>query len=808
MSGGLPYVGTERCVESALEAFESWLEDYLGRDQVSWKVVFDKYGVISTENPSSDLLDISIVGRLSEPVPEEYADDSGKIHTPVFPAGSHGFPDNIRVEESEGHEETFSEIVVELHEFEAGSASENSVLRDVIERHHDHGIVDAFGSAWSERDSLLAVKAAERSLSEDDPDIVVSFDILRRLAYPFQYAEYLKYDRHEDGELLSRHEVGFDKIVESEPLSDNDIPEAGKVYVHQDKRVAASEHDTSSQDIAQAIQGNILRKNSSCTIPDPTGRGLRARVGSIAKVVLEEDEESHHGFVRIPSDVDVSLLYDFYAALRVPEAPYLTHDLAQETVDWDDYDHFSGWSSAGDGFAYYSIDRRRDIRRQLLAHKYWVIHGEKYRRKRDFEYDVESLIEMMESELDCEVSWREFNGSRIQKTPIRQSDALEQIREEARAPPDRSTLLEAIGTFTDSSEDVEGIDGPLFPSDLSEFVADTSIIDAQVITRLISEGDLYGSKVLVPDVVMEEIHRQVEQGTSRGDSGLDELTALRELAEKDIVELATVTTENPVDTEDNVAVDQSLIQVAKEHDVPLCSADETLLKFAEAAGVTAYPLEQELSHWSQTIKNSLRQSGELPITDLVRKVYQKVEEKKLSEESVHQAFFGSPGGVPSQDIATEMAIQEEIDRLVRRGELYQRGGQVGLKQEATVVPSLTAIKEGTLFEKIDNGELSDKIDISPHKTQLKVLLPDTFEHWTSLQGSGEYLSELDKLEELDNQNEIQIEWREVLPSETGLALMDEDQFANIFQGLQRKTAVKFNHTSVIDTTSSSITINH
>ncbi|UWG50146.1 ATPase (PilT family) [Halalkaliarchaeum sp. AArc-CO] len=807
MSGALPYVDTEECVVAALEAFESWLENYLEQDQVSWKIVFDQYSTIFIDDPSSDLIDISITGRLSEQIPEEYANDSGEIRTPVFPAGAQGFPDNIKVNESVGHEELFSEIVVELQELEEGSASEDIVLEDVIERHNDHGIVDAFGSVWGERDSLLAVKAAERSLSEEDPDIVVSFDVLQRMAPPFQYADYLKYEQHEDGELLSQHKVSFNKIVESESLSSEELPEAEKVYVHQDKRVAASDHDISSQDIAQAIQGNVLRKNSFCTLSDPTDRGLRARVGSIEKVVLEEDEETYRGFVRISPSVDVSLVYDFYAALRVPEAPYLTHDLAQETVDWDrDHNRFSGWSAAGDGFAYHSIDRRRDIQRRLLAHKYWVIHGEKYRRKADFEDDVEALIEMMESELNCEVSWRKFEGTRIQKTPIRQSDVLEQIRNDVRTPPDRSTLLEAIDPFTNSSEDVEDIDEPLFPSDLSEFVADTSIIDAQVITRLVSEGDLYRSTVLIPDVVLEEIHRQVEKGASRGDSGLEELTALRELTEKDIINLETVTTEKSVDTEDNVAVDQSLIQVAKKHDVPLCSADETLLKFAEAAGVTAYPLEQELSHWSQTIKNSLRQSGELPITDLVRKVYQKVDEKKFSEESVHQALFRSPGRIPSQDIAMEMAIREEINRLVRRGELYQQGGQVGLKQEVTVVPSLGAIKDRTLFEKIDNGELSDRIEIPPHKIQFKVLLPDTFKHWASLQGKQEYLLALDKLEDLDSQAEIRIEWREVLPSETGLALLDEEQFSNLFQGLQRKTAVELN--TVIGTGSSSILINH
>ncbi|WP_158056558.1 PIN domain-containing protein [Halorussus halophilus] len=809
MSGALGYLPIEEGVRTTLENLETWLSDCFELESPDWKVAFGQSGMVAVDGPSSELIEIPVLGRISEQIPEEYADDSGNIKTDIFPVGPGHQPGNITPEESEGHEEVLARTVVELHELGDTSASPPSTLREIIARHEDQGIVDAFGNAWSERDSLLASKAAEQSLSLDDPDVIVSFDVLRTLVLAFQYECSLTYRNFQEGKQEKEDEVEFDKVIRAKPLSNDDLPEVKKVYVHQNKRVVASEYQISSNEIASSLRGRVLGWAESCTIRDPSGRGLLAQVGSVTKIVLNEDQDDYHGFVRVSTEADISLVYDFYTALRVPEAPFLTNKVAQETADWDrDHEQFSGWSAANDGFAFHSLDGRREIRRRLFAHKYWVIHGEKYRKKREFEEDVEALVDIIESEMGCDVSWREFGGERVQKTPIQQSTVIDQMREEARAPPDQDAIIEAVGGFASNSEEVEGIDAPLFPSDLSEFVADTSIIDAQIITRLVSEGDLYDTTIVVPEVVLEEVHRQVDQDTSRGKLGLEELTALRELSEKGILDFEVVPVEDSVDTEDNISVDQALMRIAKKREVPLCSADETLLQLAEAAGVTAYPLKQELSQWNQLIKNSLKQRGELPRTELIRMVYQQMQERRVSEDSVQRNMFWNPGRVPQEDLATEMAINEEIDRLERRGEIYSRGEQVGLKKEVAIVPSLNAIENGVTPEKIQEGDLADRIDLSRYESRFKVVLPASFEYWASLQASQKYLTGLHELENLEKKNQIDIEWRDVLPSETGLVLADEEQFSNLMQGLQRKAAVDFDHSAVVDTGSGSITVNY
>lgn len=809
MGGALGYVDLDEGVETTIESLEDWLSDYFGLEAVNWKVAFDRFGFIAVEDPSSDLLDIPVVARLTENIPEKYADDSGQIETStIFPIGLHGPRERIDPEDTRGFETTLVRSIVELKPLESVSSRSKEVFESIVERDQSRGIVDGFGTAWSEHDSLLASKAAEHSSSVENPNVIVSFDVLRSLAYVFDHQDFLEFKKYDEGEVDTKDHVGFDRIIDAKPLAFEDLPEVDKVYIHQNRRVAASDHQISSQEIASELQGRVIRSRDSCTIPDPTDRGVRAQIGSVSKVVLDEDQEAYNGFVRVADDANISFVYDFYAALKVPEAPFLTNELAQETSDWDrEPDHITGWSAADTGFALRTWDKRRDIRRQLFVQKYWVIRGEGYRKKRDFEGDVEILIEMIESELGGDVSWREFKGDRIKKTPILQSDVLDQIRKEVRGPPSQSDLVEAISKFTESSEDVEGINKPLFPSDLSEFVADTSVIDAQVISRLVAEGDLYGATVVVPEVVLEEIHRQVEQSASRGKLGLEELTCLRELSEQGILTLEVVEAQRPVDTQDNVAVDQALVRVAKQRGVPLCSADRTLLEFAEVAGATGYSLAQELSRWSTLIKNSLRQ-GELSISELIRAVYLQVEESKVSEDSVHRALFYMPNQRSQQDLATEMAIKEEIDRLQRRGELYKQGDRVGLKKRVAIVPSLDAIENGLISDKIEDGSLAESLELSSHEMRFEVVLPSSFEYWASLQPSQKYLKELHDLEDLEKSNEIRLEWREILPSETGLVLADEEQFSNLLQGVQRKTATEFDYTHAQDTASGSLMINY
>lgn len=799
MSGAIGFVDIDTAVEETVNKVESSLASFLGLGDLAWKVAFNETGRIGVENPPAELVELTIGGRLSEPVPEFATDASNTVRTPVFPIGGFGPHERIPQAETEGYEEIIARDIIEVTEKDRVLPSPENVLQAVENRHQDNGIVDALGNPWNGRDSALAAAAAEHSLTVDDPDVVISFDVFQTFISVFQYRDNLKYDMHQDGETMHESKVAFERVVSVESLSPETLPEVEKVYVYQDSRVAASDYEITSKDIRDTLQGQVLNWSDPCTIPDPSDHGLRTKIGTIAKIQLDDDQESYHGFVRAADNLSISRLYDFYTAIRVPTSPYLTHAVAQETADWEGlHDHFGGWGAADNGFVLNGRDERRNLDQSLYVNGYWLVNGQKYRRKREFESDVGTLQEFIEREFGCETSLREFDGARISKTPILQSDILEQIQEEVRAPPDQDNLIEAIGGFVDNSTEIEGIERPLFPSDLSAFVADTSIIDAGVITRLISDGDLYDATIVVPDVVLEEVHRQVEREKDHGEAGLEELKTLRELSDAGIVELEIVDTNRTTDTMDGVETDQTILQVAKNRDIPLCSADQTLLKFADIAGVIAYPLEQEMSISEQLITNALRQRGEVRLSYLLRVVYNQLDESKFSEKTLQDYLFNSPNKRPSEDIGVEMQIRTAINQLERKDTVYRQDNLIGLTEDVAVVPTLEAIGEKTLTELIKSGDIFDEIALPKYKAELTVVLPSMFEQWASIQGNPVYFEELKTLEDLKHRNKISIEYESLLHQEGQAVLVNQEQFSNLMMSLKQKAGNSFPQVLTID----------
>ncbi|WP_135855290.1 hypothetical protein [Halorussus salinus] len=799
MSGGIGYVDVDIAVEETLNRVESSIASFLGLNELSWRVAFNETGLIAVEEPPMELVELTISGRLSERVPEFALDESDMVRTPVFPVGVYGSIERVSQAETEGYEEVIARDVLEVAEIDEILPSPKNVLQAVEDRHRDNGIVDGLGNPWSERDSVLAAATAEQSLDVENPDVVISFDVFQTFVSVFQYQDFLKYDMHKDGEIIHESDVAFEKVVTVESLPPETLPEVEKVYVYQDRRVAASDYEITSKDIRDTLQGRVLNWNEPCTVADPSDHGLRTKIGTIAKIQLDDDQESYHGFVRPVDNLSISRLYDFYAAIRVPTTPYLTDEVAQESADWEGlHDHFGGWAAADNGFVLNGRDERRDINQRLYVNGYWLVRGQKYRRKREFESDVGTLQEFIEREFGCETSLREFDGTRISKTPILQSDILERVQEEVRAPPDERDLIEAVAGFANNSTEIDGIDQPLFPSDLSVFVADTSIIDAGVITRLISDGDLYDATIVVPDVVLEEIHRQVEREKDHGDAGLEELETLRELSDAGIVELEIVDTNRTTDTMDGVETDQTILQVAKNRDIPLCSADQTLLKFADVAGVIAYPLEQEMSISEQLITNALGQRGEVRLSYLLRVVYNQLEESKFSEKTLHDHLFNSPNNRPSEDIGMEMQIRNAIQQLERKDTVYRQGDVIGLTEEVGVVPTLEALEEETITAVIKSEDIFDEINLPEYKTELTVVLPSMFEYWASIQSNSVYLEELKELQNLEHRNKIDIEYESLLPEEGQAVLINQEQFSNLLMSLKHKAENSFPRILTID----------
>jgi rRNA-processing protein FCF1 len=362
---------------------------------------------------------------------------------------------------------------------------------------------------------------------------------------------------------------------------------------------------------------------------------------------------------------------------------------------------------------------------------------------------------------------------------------VDQIAESVAELPDDTTLLRTASFATRQSTEVEGVDEPLYPSDLDAFVADTNVIDAGVISTLVVDGALYDTTVLVPDVVLEEIHNQVDDGRRIGEDGLEELEYLRALAEADIIDFEIVETETTA-SESNVAADHAILSVAQERDVPICSDDDTLLRIAQVSGITAFQLKQELSQRKRLIKRVLSQHGEMSVVELAKVVEAEREELTPSREYMAEQFFDSPGQAPSGDLSKELTIRNLIDQMEHENVVYQSGDRVGLIKDVGLIPTYDALTHSKVSEAITEGKLHDALSAPLEAYNIRLAVPAFLDEWASVQSDAQLEQEMNTLELMDQRHEIDIDTCEPDLGYADILTVDEDYVKQALNGLIRR----------------------
>lgn len=105
MTAAIGYADLETQVDNTLNGLNAWLSDLLQEEDVSWRVAFEESNLVALREGPEDFIKVEVFGRLEEPIPEEYTNDSGKIRTPVFPVS------NLHPGEEETDVEAFLERV-------------------------------------------------------------------------------------------------------------------------------------------------------------------------------------------------------------------------------------------------------------------------------------------------------------------------------------------------------------------------------------------------------------------------------------------------------------------------------------------------------------------------------------------------------------------------------------------------------------------------------------------------------------------------------------------------------------------------
>ncbi len=120
-------------------------------------------------------------------------------------------------------------------------------------------------------------------------------------------------------------------------------------------------------------------------------------------------------------------------------------------------------------------------------------------------------------------------------------------------------------------------------------VPDTSVIIDGGITHLVKQKEYKDSRVLVPEAVVAELESQATQGRESGFKGLEELTILRELSEKGLIQLE-YTGKRP-----RIAqfkdIDDIIRNVARDSGGALVTSDRIQAKVARSKGIEVIYLE-------------------------------------------------------------------------------------------------------------------------------------------------------------------------------------------------------------------------
>lgn len=193
-----------------------------------------------------------------------------------------------------------------------------------------------------------------------------------------------------------------------------------------------------------------------------------------------------------------------------------------------------------------------------------------------------------------------------------------------------------------------------------KIVPDTSVIVDGRITKIVQDKEFTGCEVIVPEAVIAELENQANKGRETGFNGLEELKNLQKLYTDGKISLMYVG-RRPTLEEISLArggeIDAMIRDTAGDHDAVLVTSDRVQKEVAEAQGLEAIYLKQEMIAYhdleigkyfdDQTMSIHLKENvvprakkgtpGNIKLVKVGRKPLKRIEIEKMSREIVERA---------------------------------------------------------------------------------------------------------------------------------------------------------------------------
>ena len=208
-----------------------------------------------------------------------------------------------------------------------------------------------------------------------------------------------------------------------------------------------------------------------------------------------------------------------------------------------------------------------------------------------------------------------------------------------------------------------------------KIVPDTSIIIDGKLSHLLERGEIEGD-IVIPELVVDELENQANEGKETGYKGIEEIKEIRMLAEREGLNISfegrKPTTEE-IEMASSGRIDALIRDMAEDMDATLYTADRVQGKIARAKGIDVREFEQETE-----VEFSLEQYFD----DKTMSVH-------LKEGSTPKAKRGLPGEFELEEIGKDSLSRDEMYRLIEetieKAEASDKGLVEMEKDGATVI---------------------------------------------------------------------------------------------------------------------------
>jgi ATPase len=187
-----------------------------------------------------------------------------------------------------------------------------------------------------------------------------------------------------------------------------------------------------------------------------------------------------------------------------------------------------------------------------------------------------------------------------------------------------------------------------------KIVPDTSVIVDGRITKIVQDQEFSGCEVIIPEAVIAELENQANKGRETGFNGLEELKNLQRFYTEGKISLMYVG-RRPTLEEISLArggeIDAMIRDTAGDHDAVLVTSDKVQKEVAEAQGLEAIYLKQEMVGYKDLEIGKYFDDQTMSI--------------HLKENVVPLAKKGTPGNIKLVKIGKKPLKRIEIDKMSR-----------------------------------------------------------------------------------------------------------------------------------------------